>query len=139
MLRDQFAKVLDEFGDMLQEDIYLSDDNTSTFIVDNEVVININYLEQSDSILMFSPVGDLVDDEASGQKAIELLKLNDIGNVAGRVTLMMDPQNNLILAADHQSALTITSKEVLADWVDNFVHAVRSTRDYFAEHYPVEE
>ena len=128
MLRDQFAKVLDEFGDMLQEDIYLSDDNTSTFIADNEVVININYLEQSDSILMFSPVGELEDDEASGQKAIELLKLNDIGNVAGRVTLMMDP-----------SALTVTSKEVLADWVDNFVHAVRSTRGYFAEHYPVEE
>ena len=88
---------------------------------------------------MFSPVGELEDDEASGQKAIELLKLNDIGNVAGRVTLMMDPQNNLILAADHQSALTVTSKEVLADWVDNFVHAVRSTRGYFAEHYPVEE
>lgn len=139
MLRDQFAKVLDEFGDLLQEDIYLSEDNTSTFVVDNEVVININYLEKSNSILMFAPVGELGDDEASGEKAIALLKLNDIGNVAGRVTLMMDPNNDLILAADQQSALTITSKEVLAAWVDNFVRAVRSTREYFAEHYPVEE
>ena len=140
MLKDQFAKVLDEFADLIQEDIYLDDNNSASFMVDDDIIININYLEQSDTIVMFSPVGSLGENGDTGKKAEALLKLNDIGcDVTGRVTLMLDPEVDLILAADRQSALGITSKDELSAWIEVLVKAVRSTREYFAVHFPVEE
>lgn len=140
MLKDQFAKVLDEFADLILEDIYLDDNNTASFMVDEDIVININYLEQSDSIVIFSPVGSLGEIGNAGKKAEALLKLNDIGcDVTGKVTLMLDPEVDLILAADRQSALGITSKDELSSWIEVLVKAVRSTREYFAVHFPVEE
>jgi len=140
MLKDQFAKVLDEFADLIQEDIYLDDNNSASFMVDDDIIININYLEQSDTIVMFSPVGSLGENGDTGKKAEALLKLNDIGcDVTGQVTLMLDPEVDLILAADRQSALGITSKDELSAWIEVLVKAVRSTREYFAVHFPVEE
>ena len=140
MLKDQFAKVLDEFADLILEDIYLDDNNTASFMVDEDIVININYLEQSDSIVIFSPVGSLGEIGNAGQKAEALLKLNDSGcDVTGQVTLMLDPEIDLVLAADRQSALSITSKDELSAWIEVLVKAVRSTREYFAEHFPLEE
>lgn len=140
MLKDQFAKVLDEFADLIQEDIYLDDNNSASFMVDDDIIININYLEQSDTIVMFSPVGSLGENGDAGKKAEDLLKLNDIGcDVTGKVTLMLDPEVDLILAADRQSALGITSKDELSSWIEVLVKAVRSTREYFAVHFPVEE
>lgn len=140
MLKDQFAKVLDEFADLIQEDIYLDDNNSASFMVDDDIIININYLEQSDTIVMFSPVGSLGENGDAGKKAESLLKLNDIGcDVTGKVTLMLDPEVDLILAADRQSALGITSKDELSSWIEVLVKAVRSTREYFAVHFPVEE
>lgn len=140
MLKDQFAKVLDEFADLILEDIYLDDNNTASFMVDEDIVININYLEQSDSIVIFSPVGSLGEIGNAGKKAEALLKLNDIGcDVTGQVTLMLDPEIDLVLAADRQSALSITSKDELSAWIEVLVKAVRSTREYFAEHFPLEE
>ena len=140
MLKDQFAKVLDEFADLILEDIYLDDNNTASFMVDEDIVININYLEQSDSIVIFSPVGSLGEIGNAGKKAEALLKLNDIGcDVTGQVTLMLDPEIDLVLAADRQSALSITSKDELSAWIEVLVKAVRSTREYFAVHFPVEE
>ncbi|MBE6424228.1 type III secretion system chaperone [Succinivibrio dextrinosolvens] len=140
MLKDQFAKVLDEFADLILEDIYLDDNNTASFMVDEDIVININYLEQSDSIVIFSPVGSLGEIGNAGKKAEALLKLNDIGcDVTGQVTLMLDPEIDLVLAADCQSALSITSKDELSAWIEVLVKAVRSTREYFAEHFPLEE
>lgn len=140
MLKDQFAKVLDEFADLIQEDIYLDDNNSASFMVDDDIIININYLEQSDTIVMFSPVGSLGENGDAGKKAEALLKLNDIDcDVTGKVTLMLDPEVDLILAADRQSALGITSKDELSSWIEVLVKAVRSTREYFAVHFPVEE
>ncbi|MBQ3678745.1 MAG: type III secretion system chaperone, partial [Succinivibrio sp.] len=99
-----------------------------------------NYLEQSDSIVIFSPVGSLGEIGNAGKKAEALLKLNDIGcDVTGQVTLMLDPEIDLVLAADRQSALSITSKDELSAWIEVLVKAVRSTREYFAEHFPLEE
>ena len=139
MLRDQFATVLKEFGSLVMEDLSLNDDGISTFTVDNDIVVNIQYLNDSDTVLIFSPVGAFGDLNAadSGNKALALLKLNDLSGPSCEVTLMLDGEGELVLAADRRSAGTISSTDALAAWVELLVRSVRSTRDYFAEHFPL--
>ena len=141
MLRDQFVSVLKEFSSLVMEDISLDEnDNTATFTIDDDIVINLNYLVESDMILIFSPVGafgDLTSPNV-GKKALELLKLNDSSGTACEVTLMLDGEGELILAADRRSANTISSTDAFAAWVEIMVRAVRATREYFAKHFPLE-
>ncbi|SFS72434.1 Tir chaperone protein (CesT) family protein [Succinivibrio dextrinosolvens] len=141
MLRDQFASVLKEFGSLVMEDLSLDEtDNTATFTVDDDIIINLNYLNESDTILLFSPVGAFGDLNASdaGQKALALLKLNDLSGAACEVTLMLDGEGELVLAADRRSANTISSADAFAAWVEIMVRSVRATREYFAKYFPLE-
>lgn len=141
MLRDQFASVLKEFGSLVMEDLLLDEtDNTATFTVDDDIIINLNYLDESDTILLFSPVGAFGDLNAAdaGQKALALLKLNDLSGAACEITLMLDGEGELVLAADRRSANTISSADAFAAWVEIMVRSVRATREYFAKHFPLE-
>lgn len=141
MLRDQFASVLKEFGSLVMEDLSLDEtDNTATFTVDDDIIINLNYLNESDMILLFSPVGAFGDLNAAdaGQKALALLKLNDLSGAACEVTLMLDGEGELVLAADRRSANTISSADAFAAWLEIMVRSVRATREYFAKHFPLE-
>ncbi len=141
MLRDQFASVLKEFGSLVMEDLSLDEnDNTSTFTVDDDIIINVNYLVESDTILLYSPVGDFGDLNAAdaGKRAIALLRLNDLSGSACEVTLMLDGEGDLVLAADRRSAKTISSADAFAAWLEIMVRSVRSTREYFAKYFPVE-
>ena len=40
---------------------------------------------------------------------------------------------------DRRSALTITTVDILAAWVEFLVQAVRTAREYFSEHFPLQE
>ena len=141
MLRDQFASVLKEFSSLVMEDISLDEtNNTATFTVDDDIIINLHYLVESDMILISSPVGafgDLASPDA-GKKALALLKLNDLSGGACEVTLMLDGEGELVLATDRRSANTISSTDAFAAWVEIMVRSVRATRDYFAKHFPLE-
>ena len=122
------------------EDLSLDEaDNTATFTVDDDIIVNIKYLTESDMVLIFSPVGNFGDTESTdaGDKALALLKLNDLSGPACEVTLMLDGEGQLVLAADRRSAKTISSADSLAAWVEIVVSSVRATRDYFAEHFPL--
>ncbi|MBQ9240228.1 MAG: hypothetical protein IJ164_02695, partial [Duodenibacillus sp.] len=82
--------------------------------------------------------GKLTDADA-GAKALALLKLSDIGRECGHVTLALDEDAELVLAMDRRSALTITTVDILAAWVEFLVQAVRTPREYFSEHFPLQE
>ena len=58
MLREQFLQILKEFSDLNGQHLE-PDEQTDTvsFFVDNEVLINLRYLDESDNVLNFSPVG----------------------------------------------------------------------------------
>ncbi|MCR5536920.1 MAG: type III secretion system chaperone [Succinivibrio sp.] len=140
MLKDQFSQILQEFGFCLGEDLALSSlDDTCVIKVDDDVLVNVQYLNASDVIILFSPLGALAqDDEQVGAKALDLLRLNELNAEAGRVTLMYDAEAELVLAADRRSAFNVASVDEFAAWLEVLVSAVRATRAYFAEHYPRE-
>ena len=142
MPKEQFEKILDEFADVMGTDLYLDEENSTVFTVDDSVLINLKYLEASDTVVLFSPVGAFGSLNApdAGQKALALLKLSDIGTkTTGQVTLMLDNDAELVLAADRRSAQTLLSRDELASWVDHLVNAVDATRDYFYKHFPAKE
>ena len=140
MLKEQFIEVLKDFSEMIGQQL-VPDDETGTvsFLVDSEVLINLRYLDDSDYLLIFSPVGafgELTEPDA-GAKATALLKLTDISSACGEVTLALDEDAELVLAMDRRSALTIASTDSLAAWIEMLVQAVRDVREHFAANFPV--
>lgn len=137
---EQFEDVLDEFGAAAGVDVSLLD-GTATFTVDDEVIVNIQYLEESDTVLLWSPVGGFGGTDApdAGQKALALLRLCDLGGPTAGFTLALDADADLVLALDRRSALVVSSADALAAWTEALVGAVRAVREHFATNFPVQE
>lgn len=141
ILKEQFEGVLAEFGKAMGIPLSLDDDGTATFTVDDEIIVNIQYLDESDSIVAFAPVGgfDASGDPDSGKKALLLLSMNEIGGPTEGFTLGLDEDADLVLAMDRRSSLEISSTDSLAAWMEALVSAVRAVRDRFAEEFPIDE
>jgi hypothetical protein len=139
-LRGQFEDVLAEFGNLLKQELVLDDEATVTFTIDDEIIVNMQYLEESDVIVAFSPIGAFggVDVADAGEKALALLRLNELGGATEGFTLALDDDADLVLAMDRRGALEISSADSLAAWMESLVHAVRAVRDYFSVNFPVD-
>ena len=140
-LKAQFEGVLEEFGSLEGQAIALDEDGVATFAVDDEVIVNVRYLDASDTVVAFAPVGAFggADAPDAGDKALELLRLCELGGPAGGFTLALDADADLVLAMDRRLALEISSADAFAAWTDALVRAVRAVRERFAERFPVEE
>ncbi len=140
MLKEQFEAVLADFGGLVKQDLAFDGDNFTTFTVDDEVIVNLRYLPDADYVLAFAPVGRLAaDDPSIGDKAIELLRLNEIGGPARGFTLALDENAELVLAMDRRDALELADVDALAGWMEALVAAVRDVRAQFANRFPEEE
>ncbi|MBQ9274245.1 MAG: type III secretion system chaperone [Succinivibrio sp.] len=142
MLNEQLSAVLRDFSALIGQELSVDEDSdTIVFTVDEEVVINLRYLEASDTLVMFSLVGELgsAAEQNSPEKALALLHLTDISQPTGQVTLALDEEAQLLLAMDRRSALYISSADALAAWLEVLVNTVREVREYFALHFPVAE
>lgn len=141
MLREQFTDVLAEFGNALNLSLALDDEDTVSFMVDGEAIVNIQYLDESDFAVAFSPVGAFggTDAPEAGEKALALLRMNEPGGIGEGFTLALDEEAELVLAMDRRSALEISSADSLAAWVDALVRVVRKVREEFVARFPIEE
>jgi hypothetical protein len=142
MLKEQFFQILQEFSALTGVEMRPDEDTgVVSFVVDEEIIVNLTYLDESDMILIFCPVGGFGELSAAdaGDKALALLRLTDLSGQCGHVTLALDESAGLVAAMDRRSALTIVTVDVLAAWVEFLVQAVHSVREYFAEHFPSQE
>jgi len=141
MFKEQFEDVLADFGGLVKQELKLDDDGVATFTVDDEIIINILYLEESDTIIAFAPVGAFggMDAPDAGEKALALLRLCELGNSSKGFTLALDEEADLVLAMDRRFAIDIAHADSLAAWMDALVFAVRTVREYFAEHFAARE
>ncbi|MBQ7251698.1 MAG: type III secretion system chaperone [Kiritimatiellae bacterium] len=140
MLREQFDEVLAEFGALVKQPLALDGDGTATFTVDEEIIVNLQYLEESDTVVAFAPVGAFggLDAPDAGDKALELLRMNEPGGETEGCTLALDEDADLVLAMDRRNALVLSHVDSLASWMDSLVRAVRAVRERFAERFPLE-
>ncbi len=139
MLREQFENVLREFGQSFTDDLSFNEDNNAVITVDEDIIINITYLEESDYVLLHAPVGGyLKNEDKDGAQALSLLRLNDICALTYGISLMLDESNAMIMAADRRSVMDITTRDALAAWVNAMVDAIHKVRGYFAENFPVD-
>ena len=141
MLKEQFENVLADFGAAARLDLALDEDGTAMFVVDGEVPVSLKYLDQSDMVVAFSPIGGFggVDAPDAGEKAMELLRMNDLDGESDGFTLAFDEEADLVLAMDRRSPLEMSSSDAFAAWIDALVRTVRAVRERFAARWPVEE
>ena len=141
MLREQLTDVLAEFGNALNLSLALDDEDTVSFMVDGEAIVNIQYLDESDFAVAFSPVGAFGGTDApdAGEKALALLRMNEPGGIGEGFTLALDEEADLVSAMDRRSALEISSADSLAAWVDALVRVVQTVREDFVARFPIEE
>ena len=111
----------------------------SSFMVDDDMIVNLRFLEASGTIITFAPVGAFGGADKEGEKALALLRMNDVGGLSEGFTLALDEDADLVLAMDRRSALEIASADSLAAWVEALVRVVRAVRGYFADNFPEEE
>ena len=140
MLRKQFEDVLAEFGALVNQPLSLDGDGTATFTVDEEIIVNLQYLEESDTVVAFAPVGAFggLDAPDAGDKALELLRMNEPDGGSEGYTLALDEDADLVLAMDRRSALVLGHVDSLAAWMESLVRAVRAVRERFAERFPLD-
>ena len=139
MLKEQFNDILAEFGALVKCDVALDDDGFASFMVDDDMIVNLRFLEASGTIITFAPVGAFGGAGKEGEKALALLRMNDVGGLSEGFTLALDEDADLVLAMDRRSALEIASADSLAAWVEALVRVVRAVRGYFADNFPEEE
>ena len=133
-----FEDVLAEFGALVNQDLALDESGVATFAVDDEVLVNLQYLEESGTVVVFAPVGAFGGTDApdAGEKALELLRLCELGGPTGGFTLALDADADLVLAMDRRLVVEISSADALAAWTEALVGAVRAVRERFAEKFP---
>ena len=136
--RAAFEDVLSEFGALVKQDLALDESGVATFAVDDEVLVNLQYLEESGTVVAFAPVGAFGGTDApdAGEKALELLRLCELGGPSGGFTLALDADADLVLAMDRRLVVEISSADALAAWTEALVGAVRAVRERFAEKFP---
>ncbi len=139
MLKEQFNDILAEFGALVKCDVALDDDGFAYFMVDDDMIVNLRFLDASGTIIAFAPVGAFGGEDKEGEKALALLRMNDVGGLSEGFTLALDEDADLVLAMDRRSALEIASADSLAAWVEALVRVVRAVRGYFADNFPEEE
>ena len=140
MLKRQFEDVLAEFGALVRQPLSLDGDGTATFTVDDEIIVNLQYLEESDTVLAFAPVGAFggLDAPDAGEKALELLRMNEPDGGSEGYTLALDEDADLVLAMDRRAAPVLGHVDSLAAWMESLVRAVRVVRERFAERFPLD-
>lgn len=140
MLKEQFGDVLAEFGALVKQPLSLGVDGTATFTVDDEIIVNLLYLEESDTVVAFAPVGAFggLDAPDAGEKALELLRMNEPDGGTEGYTLALDEGADLVLAMDRRDAMVLGHVDSLAAWMESLVRAVRAVRERFAERFPLE-
>ena len=141
MDRSQFESVLAEFGEVVKQEIVLDDDGSTTITIDEDVIINLQYLEESNFIVAFAPVGGFggYDAPDAGEKALELLRLNKVCGATEGFTLALDREADLVLAMDYRSVHEFAYADAAASWIGCLILGVRAVREAFAEKFPVEE
>jgi hypothetical protein len=132
MLREQFEEILSEFGKTIGLELSLLDDAVS-WMVDDEVLVNLQYLDASDYLLLWTQVGPLGEGHA-----MELLRLNEVGGDAAGFTLSLDEANALVLAHDRRSAWVISSADALAEWTEALIRCTRAARAIMGNHSSAE-
>lgn len=138
----QFNDVLSEFGARMSEPLALDEeDDIATFSVDDEFLIHIKYLNQSDTIVLFSPVGAFGGTRSpdAGDKGMALLRYCELGCLSEGFTLALDEEADLIVAMDKRTALEISSVDALSAWIDALIRVIRAVREDFHNRFPVTE
>jgi hypothetical protein len=83
-------------------------------------------------------VGELPEDEYSGERALALLALDELGAGHAGFTLSMDPETRRVVAHDRRGVEAVDSADRLAVWVESLVDLVKGIRHDFAERFPFE-
>ena len=113
------------------------DENHCSLVVDGNVVVNLELLEESETVVAWAAVGTLPDDGQTYERASRLLAMNEPDGGTRGFTLAMDGRNRMLVAHDRRAEDLFVTAEVLAGWIDDLVSLVKRIRSDFARDYPV--
>jgi hypothetical protein len=134
-IRESFEQYLADFGKALGTELVFEEDHCN-FTVDGAVEIELDYYDDSDTVVAWATVGEMPEDDLAGDRALVLLALNELGSPAGGYTLSMDADTRRVIAHDNRPAEAFDSADRLAVWIDTLVELVNAIREDFAERFP---
>ena len=132
---DDYRSAIAELGEKTGLSLSL-EDNHCSFTVDDSVDVNLEFLEESESAVLWAAVGVLPDDGLAGERAMRLLEMNEPGGETRGFTLGMDEDGRVLVAHARRDVEEGISANILAAWIEDLVTLVGNVREEFAERYP---
>jgi len=134
---EQFCAVLSEFGRSLGEDLKFDpEDMTCTFLIDDEVPVNLVYLPASEQVVAWTSLGGLPEDGYAAARARRLLEMNNLWRATHGFTVSLSDDDRRALVHDRRAVTTLWSADLLATWVDDLVSLVSETQTAFLREFP---
>ena len=134
-LRDAFGMALNEFGEKLGTELAL-EDGRCTFTVDSTLEVEIDYMDESDVVVVWTVVGYAPEDQFQDKRARALLALNELNAPNGGFSVSMDLGTRYVIAHDNRPAELFESGDRIAAWIGALVDLVHLVRSKFAELLP---
>ncbi|CAN7333481.1 type III secretion system chaperone [Acidovorax sp. Leaf78] len=136
MIHPQFEFVLSAVRTALNlPGLQPADDGTCQLVVDDEIVVNLGWMEAQAQVVWFAPVGSLKGAADRSRALADLLRANLFWQETGGATLALAKDDDTVVLAYQTPAHNITGEEVLAvlqwfidmtaAWVDKFDALVR--------------
>ena len=134
-LFDSFQQALADFGEKMGMELALNE-NRCNFTVDGTVEVEIDYIEEAEEVMVWSPVGYAVEDGFQEQRARALMELNELDAPNAGFTISMEPENRMVIAHDHRPLEMFEDADHVAAWIDALVQLVNRIRTKFEEKFP---
>ena len=134
-LFESFQQALADFGEKMGMQLALNE-NRCNFTVDGTVEVEIDYIEEAEEVVAWSPVGYAVEDGFQEQRARALMELNELDAKNAGFTISMDPENRMVVVHDHHPAEMFENADHVAAWIDSLVELVNGIRTRFEEQFP---
>lgn len=130
-----FTSLLSDFGRNMGEQLELTDDSCA-FMVDGEVILNVQVLPDEEMVVLWSTVGILPEDEYSCDRARYLLEKQDFWRDTSGFTVGLDAEERRVVCHDIQEVSKLDTLDALAAWFDLLVEVIRRIRKDMEELYP---
>ena len=120
-LREQFATVLAEFGELMDVRLTMGDENECWLEVDGTVDIRLAFDAENDAVVLWSPAGSLPADAAASGLAHRLLALCGDADASCGFILGMDGETRSLGIWGECPVTWLYSVGRIADWLERLV------------------
>jgi len=136
---DRFEELVKTFGERIEQSLEVKGGTSAVFrFGEQEDLGHLQYLPQSENIVIWATVGFLPPDGLAPMRAVRILQFLDLVPEIHGFTLGAEPGTGRLVASARRTREELEDVAVLVTLVDELAEVVRTVRTELADALPVE-